>query len=195
MDFFEKIKRQLKVAHGKWMLFFAAFAGLLCFCAISVGFSSDADWQVGLRGFGNGTSVPNWLLAGLFLIGAVIFCAQIVAHCKALVKNSEYNEMLCAVASIGDAEEIGSILCAIGKNPHVKSGTLRFNEKILFHMSGLDVKVIAPTSIQRIGTEVVKRGAFETNFVCVHYGNDVLRIKVSKRHVLQLLEELRGTYC
>ena len=102
--------------------------------------------------------------------------------------------MLHVVESMGNAEAIGTMLASMDKNKYAKGGDLRFNESIIFYMNGTEVTVIPPTTIRGIKTEIVGNKGSETNFVCVYYGKDVLKIKTGKKNVLLLLEEMRKTF-
>lgn len=194
MEFFNKIKSKLKVKNLIWTIVFIALACLFGIIAFSNGFSSEMQWQIGVRGSNSGIPVPNWLISCFLLLMCIIFLGSAFLFLKSLIKDTEYNKMLKVVESMGNADDIGSMLASMNKNKYAKGGDLRFNERILFYMKGTDVTVISPTSIRGIKTEIVGNKGSETNFVCVFYENGVLKIRTSEKNVLLLLEEMRKTF-
>lgn len=194
MDFFNKIKSKLKVKNLIWTIVFVALACLFGIIAFSNGFSSDMQWQIGVRGSNNGIPVPNWLISCFLLLMCIIFIGSAFLFLKSFIKNTEFNKMIHVVESMGNAEAIGTMLASMDKNKYAKGGDLRYNESIIFYMKGTDVTVISPATIRGIRTEIVGNKGSETNFVCVYYGKDVLKIKTSEKNVLLLLEEMRKTF-
>ncbi len=194
MEFFNKIKSKLKVKNLIWTVVFVALACLLGFIAISNGFSTEMQWQIAVRGSNSGIPVPNWLISCFLLLLCGIFLTSAFFFLRSFIKDSEYKKMLQVVASMGDVEVIGSTLASMAKNKYAKGGDLRFDERIIFYMKGTDVTVVPPASILGIRTEIVGNKGSETNFVCVYYGKDVLKIKTSEKNVLLLLEEMRKTF-
>ena len=194
MEFFNKIKSKLKVKNIIWTVLFIALACLFGFMAISNGFSSEMQWQIGVRGSNSGIPVPNWLISCFFVLMCIIFLGSAFLFLKSFIKNTEFNKMLHVVESMGNAEAIGTMLASMDKNKYAKGGDLRYNESIIFYMKGTDVTVIPPATIRGIRTEIVGNKGSETNFVCVYYGKDVLKIKTSEKNVLLLLEEMRKTF-
>ena len=194
MEFFKKIKSKLKIKNLIWTILFIVLATLFCVLAISNGFSSEMQWQIGVRGSNSGIPVPNWLISCFFLLMVAIFAVSAFMFLKSFIKDTEYNKMLSVVEELGSIESIGAMLSSMDKSKYAKGGDLRFNERILFYMKGTDVTVVSPTSIRGIRTEIVGNKGSETNYVCVYYGKDVLKIKTSEKNVLLLLEEMRRTY-
>lgn len=194
MEFFNKIKSKLKVKNIIWTVLFIALACLFGFMAISNGFSSELQWQIGVRGSNSGIPVPNWLISCFLLLMCIIFLGSAFLFLKSFIKNTEFNKMLHVVESMGNAEAIGTMLASMDKNKYAKGGDLRYNESIIFYMKGTEVTVIPPSTIRGIRTEIVGNKGSETNFVCVYYGKDVLKIKTSEKNVLLLLEEMRKTF-
>lgn len=194
MEFFNKIKSKLKVKNFIWTILFIVLACLFGFMAISNGFSSEMQWQIGVRGSNSGIPVPNWLISCFFVLMCIIFIGSAFMFLKSFIKNTEFNKMLHVVESMGNAEAIGTMLASMDKNKYAKGGELRFNESIIFYMKGTDVTVIPPATIRGIRTEIVGNKGSETNFVCVYYGKDVLKIETSEKNVLPLLEEMRKTF-
>lgn len=194
MEFFNKIKSKLKVKNLIWTIAFIALACLFGFIAISNGFSSEMQWQIGVRGSNSGIPVPNWLISCFLLLMCLIFAGSAFLFLKSFIKNTEFNKMLQVVESLGNAEAIGIMLASMEKNKNAKGGDLRFNENIIFYMKGTEVTVVPPATIRGIRTEIVGNKGSETNFVCVYYGRDVLKIKTSAKTVLPLLEEMRRTF-
>lgn len=194
MEFFNKIKSKLKVKNIIWTVLFIALACLFGFMAISNGFSSEMQWQIGVRGSNSGIPVPNWLISCFFVLMCIIFLGSAFLFLKSFIKNTEFNKMLHVVESMGNAEAIGTMLASMDKNKYAKGGDLRYNESIIFYMKGTDVTVIPPATIRGIRTEIVGNKGSEMNFVCVYYGKDVLKIKTSEKNVLLLLEEMRKTF-
>ena len=194
MEFFDKIKRKLKVKNLIWTILFLVLACIFGFMAVSNGFSSDMEWQIGLRGTSGGIPIPNWLLSCFFLLLVVIFLVSSFSFFRSFVNNTEFNKMLCVVEEIGNVEAIGSMLASMEKSKYTKGGDLRFNERIIFYMKGTDVTVVNPITIRTIKTEIVRSKSSEENYVCVCYGSNVLKIRTSKKNVLLLLEELRSTF-
>ena len=194
MEFFNKVKSKLKVKNFIWTMLFIAMACLFGFMAILNGFSSEMQWQVGIRGSSGGIPVPDWMISCLYILLCTVFLGTAVAFLTSFLKNTEFNKILRTVESMGNVETIGNMLASMEKNKYAKGGNLRFNENIIFYMKGTEVTVIPPATIRGIKTEIVGSRYSETNFVCVYYGNDVLKIKTSEKHVLLLLEEMRSTY-
>jgi len=194
MEFFNKIKSKLKVKNFIWTIMFIVLACLFGFMAISNGFSSEMQWQIGVRGSNSGIPVPNWLISCFLLLMCIIFLGSAFLFLKSFIKNTEFNKMLHVVEGMGNAEAIGTMLASMDKNKYAKGGDLRYNESIIFYMKGTDVTVIPPATIRGIRTEIVGNKGSETNFVCVYYGKDVLKIKTSEKNVLLLLEEMRNTF-
>lgn len=194
MEFFNKIKSKLKVKNLIWTILFVALACVFGFIAISNGFSSEMQWQIGVRGSNSGIPVPNWLISCFLLLMCIIFIGSAFLFLKSFIKNTEFNKMLDVVESMGNAEAIGTMLASMDKNKYAKGGDLRFNESIIFYSKGTEVTVIPPATIRGIRTEIVGNKGSETNFVCVYYGKDVLKIKTSEKNVLLLLEEMRNTF-
>lgn len=194
MEFFNKIKSKLKVKNLIWTIAFIALACLFGIIAFSNGFSSELQWQIGVRGSNSGIPVPNWLISCFLLLMCIIFLGSAFLFLKSFIKNTEFNKMLHVVESMGNAEAIGTMLASMDKNKYAKGGDLRFNESIIFYMNGTEVTVIPPATIRGIKTEIVCNKGSETNFVCVYYGKDVLKIKTSEKNVLLLLEEMRKTF-
>ena len=194
MEFFKKIKLKLKVKNLIWSMVFIALACLFGFMAVSNGFSSEMQWQIGLRGSNSGIPVPNWLISCFFVLMSIVFLGSAILFLKSFIKNTEFNKMLHVVESMGNAEEVGTMLASMDKNKYAKGGDLRFNKSIIFYMKGSDVTVVPPATIRGIKTEIVGNKNSETNFVCVYYGEDVLKIKTSEKNVLLLLEEMKKTF-
>ena len=194
MEFFKKIKLKLKVKNLIWSMVFIALACLFGFMAVSNGFSSEMQWQIGLRGSNSGIPVPNWLISCFFVLMSIVFLGSAILFLKSFIKNTEFNKMLHVVESMGNAEEVGTMLASMDKNKYAKGGDLRFNKSIIFYMKGSDVTVVPPATIRGIKTEIVGNKNSETNFVCVYYGKDVLKIKTSEKNVLLLLDEMRKTF-
>lgn len=194
MEFFNKIKSKLKVKNLIWTIVFIALACLFGIIAFSNGFSSELQWQIGVRGSNSGIPVPNWLISCFLLLMCIIFLGSAFLFLKSFIKNTEFNKMLHVVESMGNAEAIGTMLASMDKNKYAKGGDLRYNESIIFYMKGTEVTVIPPATIRGIRTEIVGNKGSETNFVCVYYGKDVLKIKTSEKNVLLLLEEMRKTF-
>lgn len=194
MEFFNKIKSKLKVKNLIWTIVFIVLACLFGFIAFSNGFSSEMQWQIGVRGSNSGIPVPNWLISCFLLLMCIIFIGSAFLFLKSFIKNTEFNKMLHVVESMGNAEAIGTMLASMDKNKYAKGGDLRFNESIIFYSKGTEVTVIPPTTIRGIKTEIVGNKGSETNFVCVYYGKDVLKIKTSEKNVLLLLEDMRKTF-
>ncbi len=194
MEFFNKIKSKLKVKNLIWTIVFIALSSVFGLIAFSNGFSSELQWQIGVRGSNSGIPVPNWLISCFLLLMCIIFLGSAFLFLKSFIKNTEFNKMLHVVESMGNAEAIGTMLASMDKNKYAKGGDLRYNESIIFYMKGTDVTVIPPATIRGIRTEIVGNKGSETNFVCVYYGKDVLKIKTSEKNVLLLLEEMRKTF-
>ena len=194
MEFFNRIKAKLKVKNLLWAVLFIVLATSFGRTAIFNGFSSEFQWHIGVRGSNSGIPVPNWVISFLFVLMCVIFLGCAFSYIKSFVKNTEFNKLLQMVEGIGAAEAIGTMLASMEKNKYAKGGDLRFNESILFYSKGTDVKVIPPSAIHAIKTEIVCNKHSETNFVCVYYGKDVLKIKTSEKNVLLLLEQMRKTF-
>lgn len=194
MDFFDKIKAKLKVKNLMCTILFIALACLFGLIAFSNGFSSELQWRFGIRGTNGGIPIPNWLVSCFLLLLSCIFLLSAVMFLKSFVKNTEFNKMMQVVTGLGNAEVIGSMLASMPKSKYAKGGDLRFNENIIFYLKGTDVTVVPLAYIRGIKTEIVGNKNSETNYVCVFYGNDVLKIKTSEKTVLPLLEEMRKTY-
>ncbi len=194
MDFFKKVKTKIKI---KNFLLAAALIALAClsgFIAIMNGFSAETEWQIGIRGSRSGIPVPNWLISCIILLMCGLFLVSGI-HCLiAFIKDPMYKKMLLAVAEIGDAEAVGVALAAMKKNKYAKGGDLRFDQRIIFYMSGTTVTVIPPASIRGFRTEIVAGKRTETNYVCVFYGNEVLKIRTSAKNAVPLLEQMRATF-
>lgn len=194
MEFFNKIKTKLKAKNLLWSLFFLVMGCGSGILGVSNGFSSDMEWQIGVRGSRGGIPIPNWLISGFLVFMCALFIVFFFVFLKSVIKNAEFNKMLRSVEEIGDAESVGAMLAAMPKNKLAKGGDLRFNERILFYMKGTDATVIAPANIRGIRTEIVGNKGSETNYVCVYHGSGVLKITVSAKTVLPLLEEMRRMY-
>lgn len=194
MEFFNKVKLKLKVKNFTCTIVFTALACFFGILAISNGFSSDMQWQIGFRASSIGIPLPNWLVSCFSLLMCVIFLVSAYFYLKSFINDTEYKKMLHVVESMGNVETIGTMLASMNKNKYAKGGDLRFNESIIFYMKGTVVTVVAPATICGIKTEIVGNKGAETNFVCVYYGKDVLKIKTSKKNVLLLLEEMRNTF-
>lgn len=190
MNFFNKIKSKLKTKNLLWSIFFILFAiGSFAF-AMSNGFSSETQWQLGVRGSDSGIPLPNWLVSCFMLLVCAITAFSAYAFIKSFFKDTEFNKMMGIVAQMGDVNYIGNMLESMPKNPYAKGTDLRFNEAILFCMSGTDVKVIHPATIHSIRGEVTSNKEYS---VCVYYDKEVLKIKTNKKNIQILIEQMRST--
>lgn len=192
MEFFNKIKLKLKTKNIIWTIILAAIGALGLFVAISNGFSSEIQWQIGFRGSRNGIPLPNWLVS-CFLILVFIGCILgAFSFLHSFIKNTEFNKMIDSIKSIGDVETIGKMLSSMDKNKYAKGGDLRFNESIIFYMKSTDVTAISTAAVREITTEFIgEKKHSQENFVCVYYENGVIKIHTSEKNVLPLLEEMR----
>lgn len=191
MEFFNKVRVKLKVRNLIWTFAFAVLTCLFGYRAILRGFPSG---QTGVNQSNRGIPVPNWLRMGVFLLMCGIFFVSAFFFLKSAIQDTEYKKMLQAVASMGDVAAIGATLAAMAKSNYPKSGDLRFDERIIFYLDGTNVTVIPPASIREIKTGKKAGEYHEKNYVCVYYGNDILKIKTSIQNTLPLLEEMRKTF-
>ena len=90
-------------------------------------------------------------------------------------------------------EEIGEMLDSMEKSKYIKSADLRFNNEIVFYMKDTTASIIKTEDIIGIRSEIVGKQGSETNFVAVYSKTDVIKIPVSQKNVLPLLEEMRNT--
>lgn len=193
VDFFNKIKAKLKLKHLLWAIIFTLLAGLMVWLIISNGFSSDKDFQIGLRGFDFGIPIPNWLISCAFILMCLGFLYGVFDNIREFIKNTEFNKLICDAKAIGDINAIGELLSSLEKSKYNKGGDLRYNSQVVYYLKGTEVTIFSPLSIKNITTEIIKVKNTEENYVCVNYGRDVLKIKTSERNVLLLAEDMKRT--
>lgn len=194
MEFFSKIKSKLRVKNLLLGLLYLAIACAMMYFAITNGFSSEVQWQFGVRGSDVGIPLPNWVVSGLLVLVAAIFAFVSFGCIKSFIKSTEYNKMLDSVRKIGEVDAVGAMIASMSKNPYTKGCDLRFNQNLLFCLQGTDVTVLAAADIKGIKAEVTKSGNAETHFLCVYHAAGVLKIRSSKKKILPLLDEMRKTF-
>lgn len=194
MEFFNKIRIQLKIKNFFYAILCLAGSSLFVLCTISTGFSSKMEWRIGFRGSRSGIPIPNWLISCLCIF---MVLALFVAACGCFVsfiKDIEFNKMLSVVVEMGDVDSFGLMLASMPKCKYAKGGDLRFNESIVFYLKGTEVTAISPANIRWIEAKIEGNKNSETHYVCVYHGNDVLKIKTKEKNVLFLLEEMKNMY-
>ena len=104
-NFFEHVKKKTTRAHilnAVFFLVFSIFFGALTFF---IGFSSDADWQIGPRHSNSGIPVPNFVISSIALVIGIIFIFAFISSIKSAVKNKEFADfMLLAEKTVNTAD-------------------------------------------------------------------------------------------
>ena len=193
MNFFNKVKKKLVVSTLLNILLFVVLAALFAFIAFQIGFAVDEYIEFGLRGSKSGIPIPKVIVSSVFLIVCCIMLVSAGQSVWSIIKSIDYNKLMTKVIEIGNVEEIGEMLDSMEKSKYIKSADLRFNNEIVFYMKDTTASIIKTEDIIGIRSEIVGKQGSETNFVAVYSKTDVIKIPVSQKNVLPLLEEMRNT--
>ena len=193
MNFFNKVKKKLVVSTLLNILLFVVLAALFAFIAFQIGFAVDEYIEFGLRGSKSGIPIPKVIVSSVFLIVCCIMLVSAGQSVWSIIKSIDYNKLMTKVIEIGNVEEIGEMLDSMEKSKYIKSADLRFNNEIVFYMKDTTASIIKTEDIIGIRSEIVGKQGSETNFVAVYSKTDVIKIPVSEKNVLPLLEEMRNT--
>ena len=193
MNFFNKVKKKLVVSTLLNILLFVVLAVLFAFIAFQIGFAVDEYIEFGLRGSKSGIPIPKVIVSSVFLIVCCIMLVSAGQSVWSIIKSIDYNKLMTKVIEIGNVEEIGEMLDSMEKSKYIKSADLRFNNEIVFYMKDTTASIIKTEDIIGIRSEIVGKQGSETNFVAVYSKTDVIKIPVSQKNVLPLLEEMRNT--
>ena len=172
---------------------FVVLAALFAFIAFQIGFAVDEYIEFGLRGSKSGIPIPKVIVSSVFLIVCCIMLVSAGQSVWSIIKSIDYNKLMTKVIEIGNVEEIGEMLDSMEKSKYIKSADLRFNNEIVFYMKDTTASIIKTEDIIGIRSEIVGKQGSETNFVAVYSKTDVIKIPVSQKNVLPLLEEMRNT--
>ncbi len=192
MKFFDKIRKKLRNRNIFTAIMLVLFAVLLLWLSFfGIGFTRDVEWQVGPRHTNVGIAVPNWLLAGFFLVVALIPLFSAIYHIVDQVKQKDYNKMMDAARAMGDPEQIGTLLQSLSPSKLVIKGELRFNSQVLFYLAGTDVVLIPTKGVQNISTECRKRRNGKDYFLCLAYHDTkTLEIKTKGKELYTLAQQV-----
>ena len=193
MNFFNKVKKKLVVSTLLNILLFVVLAALFAFIAFQIGFAVDEYIEFGLRGSKSGIPIPKVIVSSVFLIVCCIMLVSAGQSVWSIIKSIDYNKLMTKVIEIGNVEEIGEMLDSMEKSKYIKSADIRFNNEIVFYMKDTTASIIKTEDIIGIRSEIVGKQGSETNFVAVYSKTDVIKIPVSEKNVLPLLEEMRNT--
>jgi len=193
MNFFNKFKKKLAVSTLLNILLFVVLAALFAFVAFQIGFAVDEYIEFGLRGSKSGIPIPKVIVSSVFLIVCCLMLVSAGQGVWSIIKSIDYNKLMTKVIEIGNVEEIGEMLDSMEKSKYIKSADLRFNNEIVFYMKDTTASIIKTEDIIGIRSEIVGKHGSETNFVAVYSKTDVIKIPVSQKNVLPLLEEMRNT--
>ena len=193
MNFFNKVKKKLVVSTLLNILLFVVLAALFAFIAFQIGFAVDEYIEFGLRGSKSGIPIPKVIVSSVFLIVCCIMLVSAGQSVWSIIKSIDYNKLMTKVIEIGNVEEIGEMLDSMEKSKYIKSADIRFNNEIVFYMKDTTASIIKTEDIIGIRSEIVGKQGSETNFVAVYSKTDVIKIPVSQKNVLPLLEEMRNT--
>ena len=190
MEFFGRIKTKLKIKNLMWAAAFAILCISAIALAVSTGFSSDTDMQIGLRGFAGGLPIPNWLFS-LFLIAlSLLFMLGAFSSIKSFFRNKEYTALINSAADIGELDVVGKLLDSMGKSPYAK-GDLRCNQRILFYMFGTEITILKTGTINKLQKRVKQTRSGKEYTVSLYYEDaKTLDIRTTKKHIDELAHSL-----
>lgn len=194
MKFFNSVKTKIAVKNSLWSIVLLALAALIICNAFSMGFTSDTDWVIGIRGSSGGIPIPNWILSVFSIVISVIMFLGSAVLINNAVKSSEYKALLETVGAIGDVNVIGDILASLPKSSFNKGGELRYNPQLLFYMKGTDAAVIRTVDIKKIEPTIKRVNNSEEYYVDVITAARTVSIKTSKKNVTALAQDIFNNY-
>lgn len=190
MEFFKHIETKLKINNLMWGVTFAIFCILAIVLSISIGFSSDSDMQIGLRGFAGGLPIPNWLFSLFLIVISLVFLLGAFLNIKSFFRNEEYKALINSVANIGELDAVGKLLSSMEKDQHAK-GDLRYNQKILFYMIGTEITILKTDTINKLQKKVKQTSSGKEYTVSLYYENTkTLDIRTTKKNINELAHGL-----
>ena len=191
MEFFKRIRSKLKIRNLIWAVVSLFVIGLFVF-SIVLDIKSGNGHSVRL--FSTKIGIPVWLEVFFWILVILFFVILFITSIKSFLRDTEYNELLKTAESFGSIEHLGETLSEISPSPYAK-GELRCNSAYLFYRIGSDVYLIDTRSITAIDHKVHRnmKRTVSTYYVCVKTVTSEIKIKVKRRNIEKLENEIMQT--